>query len=50
MAAKMETSEAAISLQQMIIAEQQNRYNPIRVGNIAKNSIVDPMPYKENNL
>lgn len=46
----METSEAAISLQQMIVAEQQNRYNPIRVGNIAKNSIVAPMPYKENNL
>lgn len=42
--------EAAISLQQMIIAEQQNRYQTIRVGNIAKNSIVDPMPYKENNL
>lgn len=46
----METSEAAISLQQMIVAEQQNRYNPIRVGNIVKNSIVDPITYRENNL
>nr|CRY94052.1 hypothetical protein [uncultured prokaryote] len=46
----METSEAAISLQQMIVAVLLFRYNPIRVGNIAKNSIVAPMPYKENNL